>query len=65
MCVFLSMKNFRSTYFLKNEHDNEISSIKDQIKNLESNLNSLFIYQSAERKKIANQLQNLYIFFGQ
>jgi len=46
------------TYFLKNDQDNEISTIENQIKNLQSNLNSLFLIQSAERKKIAKQLQD-------
>jgi DNA repair protein RecN (Recombination protein N) len=46
------------TYFQKNDQDNEICSIKSQIENLQSNLNSLFIIQSNERKKIAKQLQN-------
>jgi len=45
------------TYFLKNEKDNEIRNIENQIKNLQSNLNSLFFIQSIERKKIAKQLQ--------
>jgi len=46
------------TYFQQNDQGNEICRIKAQIENLESNLNSLFIIQSTERKKIANQLQN-------
>jgi len=46
------------TYFLQNNQDNEICKIKSQIKNLQSNLNSLFVIQSTERKKIAKQLQN-------
>ncbi len=45
-------------YFQKNDQDNEICRIKSQIENLQSNLNSLFIIQSTERKKIAKQLQN-------
>ncbi len=45
------------TYFQKNNEDNEISSMKAQIKSLQSNLNSLFVIQSNERKKIAKQLQ--------
>jgi len=45
------------TYFQQNEQGNEISMIKDQIENLQSNLNSLFVIQSTERKKIAKQLQ--------
>ena len=32
--------------------------LENQIKNLQSNLNSLFVIQSTERKKIAKQLQN-------
>ena len=46
------------TYFQQNEQDNEICKIKSQIKTLQSNLNSLFVIQSTERKKIAKQLQN-------
>ena len=45
-------------YFQNNDQDNEIRNIEDQIKNLQISLNSLFINQSSERKKIANQLQN-------
>jgi len=50
------------TYFLKNNQDNEISKIKSQIKNLQSNFNSYFVIQSTERKKIAKQLQNSVMF---
>jgi len=46
------------TYFQKNDHVNEICIIKSQIENLQSNLDSLFVIQSTERKKIAKQLQN-------
>ena len=46
------------TYFQQNDQGNEISMIKVQIENLQSNLNSLFVIQSTERKKIAKQLQN-------
>ncbi len=46
------------TYVQQNDQDNEICRIKAQIENLQSNLNSLFIIQSTERKKIAKQLQN-------
>ncbi len=45
-------------YFQQNDPDNEICRIKAQIENLQSNLNSLFLIQSTERKKIAKQLQN-------
>ncbi|MDC3019612.1 DNA recombination protein RecN [Prochlorococcus sp. AH-736-E15] len=44
-------------YFQKNDQNNEIRNIKDQIKSLESNLNFLFLTQSTERKKIAKNLQ--------
>ena len=37
--------------------DKEICIMEDQIKNLLSNLNSLFVIQSAERKQIAKELQ--------
>ena len=43
------------TYFQQNDQGNEISTIKAQIENLQSNLNSLFLIQSTERKKIAKQ----------
>jgi len=46
------------TYFQQNDQGNEIFMIKAQIENLQSNLNSLFVIQSTERKKIAKQLQN-------
>ena len=46
------------TYFQQNDQGNEICRIKAQIENLQSNLNSLFVIQSTERKKIAKQLQN-------
>ena len=39
------------TYFIKNDQDNEILDMENQIKNLQSNLNCLFITQSTERKK--------------
>ena len=45
-------------YFQEKEQDNEIRNIEHQIKNLQSNLNHLFHNQTAERKKIAKQLQN-------
>ena len=46
------------TYFQQNDQSNEICRIQAQIENLQSNLNSLFVIQSTERKKIAKQLQN-------
>ncbi len=46
------------TYFQQNDQGYEIGRIKSQIENLQSNLNSLFVIQSTERKKIAKQLQN-------
>jgi len=46
------------TYFQQNDQDNEISGIKAQIENLQSNLNSLILIQSTERKIIAKKLQN-------
>ena len=45
------------TFFLKNDQDNEVSNIEDQLKNLQNILDSLFDIQSVERKKIARQLQ--------
>jgi len=46
------------THLKKNDQDNEISTIRVQINNLESNLNDLFLIQSNERKKIAKQLEH-------
>ncbi len=46
------------TYLQQNDRGNEICNIKAQIENLENNLNSLFVIQSNERKKIARKLQN-------
>ena len=46
------------TYFQNNDQDDEISRIRGQIKNIQSNLKSLFVFQSNERKKIAKQLQD-------
>ena len=46
------------TYFLKKDQNNEISNIENQIKNLQINLNSLFLTQSTERKTIAKKLQD-------
>ncbi len=46
------------TYFLNNNTNNEIRDLELQIKNLQINLNSLFITQSSERKKIAKKLQD-------
>ncbi len=45
-------------YLSKNDQDNEIFKIKDQLKNLHTNLNSLFEIQSIERKKTAKNLQD-------
>ncbi|MDA9703868.1 AAA family ATPase [Prochlorococcus sp. AH-736-L19] len=49
------------SYFLKNDKDNEIHIIENQIKNLQINLNSLFPIQSTERKRTAKQLQDAVI----
>jgi len=46
------------TYFQQNDQGSDISRIQAQIENLQSNLNSLFVIQSNERKKIAKKLQN-------
>jgi len=47
-----------SEYFKKNDQGTDICRIESQIKNLENNLNSLFLIQSTERKKIARHLQD-------
>ncbi len=46
------------TDFQKNDSDHDINVMDGQIKNLQSNLDTLFIIQSAERKKIAKKLQD-------
>ncbi len=46
------------TYFLNSDQDNEIVNIENQLRNLQSKLNSLFHTQSTERKKIAKLLQD-------
>ncbi len=45
-------------YFLKNDEDEEICDAENKIKNLKSNLKSLFVNQSNERKQIAKHLQD-------
>ncbi len=45
------------TYFLNKDQGNEILNMNNQIKNLQNNLNSLFLIQSIERKKISKQLR--------
>ena len=45
-------------YFLKNDTDTDIRNLENQIKNLQTNLNSLFRTQSTERKRIAKYLQD-------
>jgi len=45
-------------YLQQNDRGNEICNIKAEIENLENNLNSLFVIQSSERKKVARKLQN-------
>ena len=45
------------SHLKENDKENDIFKIRGQINNLQSNLNSLFVIQSAERKKIAKQLE--------
>ena len=45
-------------YCSESDQDNEIRNMENQFKNLQSKLNSLFLTQSIERKKIAKQLQD-------
>jgi len=54
----IEKRNKLRRFFQKNDHANEIIHIEKQIKNLQSNLNSLFLTQSIERKKTAKQLQD-------
>ena len=44
--------------FHNNDQNDEICSLQSQIKNLQTSLNSLFVIQSNERKKVAKNLQN-------
>ncbi len=54
----IQKRNQLKTYFQQNDQGDEICRIKAQIENLQNDLNSLFVIQSTERKKIAKQLQN-------
>ena len=54
----IKKRDHLKTYFLKSKQDDEISQLKIQIKNVQSNLNSLYLTQSTERKKTAKQLQD-------
>ena len=58
----IEKRNYLRTIHIKKDQDNEIRNMKNQIENLQSNLNSLFITQSTERKKTAKQLQDSVIF---
>ena len=44
-------------YFSNDDNDKNIKKLQIQISSMQSNLNSLFILQSLERKKVANQLE--------
>ncbi len=55
--LLIEKRDQLKTYLQKNDKDNDIGKIKDQIKNLQSNLNILFLTQSSERKKIAKKLE--------
>ena len=54
----IEKRDLLKKYFQQNNHDNEICRIKAQIESLQSNLNTLYVIQSSERKKIGSQLQN-------
>ena len=58
LCKLIEKRDQLKTYFQNNGQDDEISKIRGQIKNIQSNLKSLFVIQSNERKKIAKQLQH-------
>ena len=58
----IEKRNQLIRYSQKNNVEIDISSLKDQVKDLESDLNALFAIQSDERKKIAKKLQNSVIF---
>ena len=54
----IEKRNQLRALFQENYQDNEIRNKENQIKKLQINLNSLFIIQSTERKKVAKQLQD-------
>uniref|UniRef100_UPI002588CE6C AAA family ATPase n=1 Tax=uncultured Prochlorococcus sp. TaxID=159733 RepID=UPI002588CE6C len=54
----IEKRNQLKTYFQKNHLNDDIRCMEDQIKKLQSNLNSLFIIQSDQRKNTAKELQN-------
>ncbi len=56
--LLIEKRDELKTHFEQNDQANEICSIKAQIENLQSNLNSLYVTKSNERKKIARHLQN-------
>jgi DNA repair protein RecN (Recombination protein N) len=54
----IEKRNQLKADFQKKDLDNEIYIIEEQIKKLKINLNSLFIIQSDERKKVAKKFQH-------
>ena len=54
----IEKRNQLKKHIQKNNIKNEILSIEDQIKKLQTSLDSLFILQSAEREKTAKHLQH-------
>ena len=54
----IEKRDHLKTYFQTDDSDHEINLMDGQIKDLKSNLNTLFILQSAERKKIGKKLQD-------
>ena len=54
----IEKRNQLKTDFLKTHLDDDIHCMEDQIKKLQSHLDSLFFIQSDQRKKTAKELQN-------
>ena len=46
------------SYLSSNVYEEEVKKLEDQINNLEIHLNSLFVFQSEERRQIASRLQD-------
>ena len=58
LAQLIEKRNQLRNHFQKNDIDNEIHSMVVQMRNFQSNLNTLFTIQSSERKKIAKKLEH-------
>ncbi len=54
----IEKRDHLKTYLSSNVYEEEIDKLENQINNLEINLNSLFVFQSEERRQIASRLQD-------